>query len=210
MLFEGIVGPQTLTSGSVARGRLTYDGSVGTQDTHGRFQEAVLRGNVYYMALAAAAGTAFIGAAGGTPLFGVMNPLRSVKNLVFLGVGCALRAAATGAGQTGLVLWAGTSALPTGTVTAPTNALTQQASGASGVGFSNTAMTGSTAITVALPLFTHYWATAAAAFASPGFFDIGGLVVATPGVLVALGLTVIPTSLTADAAIYWEEVPSSI
>ena len=122
-------------------------------------------------------------------------------------VGFAGRAAATAAGQTGLALWRGPSALPTGTATAPTNVLSAAQAGSGAKGFVNAALTGSTALSLALPLLTHYWATAASALTAMGLADIGGIVVAAPGNQIALGLTTVPTSLTADVALYWEEVP---
>ena len=155
----------------------------------------------------ASGATAYIGAAGGTPLFAVHNPDSSQKILSLLGVGIVGRAAASAAGQTGLALWSGPSVLPTGTVTTPTNVFSKIASGSSGVGFVNTALTGSTALTIALPLWTYYWATAAGAVQSPGFFDVAGLLVLPPGNQGALGLTVALTSATYDVAMVWEELP---
>jgi hypothetical protein len=137
----------------------------------------------------------------------VHNPANSGKVIVALMVGLAGRAAASAAGQTGLALWSGPSVLPTGTATAPTSALSLAVGGSAAKGFVNTALTGSTALALALPLFTYYWATAAGAIMSPGMFDIGGIVLAAPGNQIALGLTVVPTSTTVDAALYWEEIP---
>lgn len=175
-------------------------------DAHGRYFETVREGNTFYLSTAAAAPTAYVGAAGGTPLFAIHNPINSGKILVLVGVGLALRAIATAAGQTGIIAWSGVSVIPTGTTTPPTNALSQVASGAVARGFVNAALTGSTALTIAMPLATHYWATAASAFFAPNFFDIGGMVVAMPGNQIAVGVTVVPTTLTVDGAIYWEEV----
>ncbi len=47
MIFEGRVGPQVLSDGSVTGARLSKDAAVVTQDGHATFQEAVIRGNVY-------------------------------------------------------------------------------------------------------------------------------------------------------------------
>ena len=194
-------------SGSPVPFTAGYSGAQRVSDAHGRYMDAVLSGRVFFLSGAAVAGTAYVGAAAGTPLFAIHNPANSGKCLIVLGVGFAQRATATGAGTTGLVLWSGPSVIPTGTQTTPTNAFSLAATGAAAKGFSNAALTGSTALTVALPLHTHYWATAAAAFSAPGWFDVGGLVIAVPGNQIALGLTVIPTSVTVDAALYWEEIP---
>lgn len=182
-------------------------GAQRVSDAHGRYFDAALASRTYFLSGAALAPTAYVGAAAGTPLLAIHNPTNSNKLLVINAVAIALRAAGSAAGQTGLVLWSGVSALPTGTATSPTNVLSQITSGSSARGFSNTALTGSTALAVALPVFTYYWATAAGAVASPGMFDVGGLVVVAPGNQVALGLTTVPTSTTADVAMYWEEVP---
>jgi hypothetical protein len=42
---------------------------------------------------------------------------------------------------------------------------------------------------------------------SNGIVELSGMLVATPGVLVALGLRTVPTSLTIDPFLMWEEVP---
>lgn len=201
------IGSVTGTAGAPSPFTAGPTGASRNQDAHGRFSEAVLAGRVYYMSIAAAAGTAYVGAAAGTPLLAIHNPITSGKILQVLGVGFSGRAAATAAGQTGLNLWAGVSVQPTGTATVPRSALTQSLAGSSALGFSNTALTASTALNLAMPLFTYYWATAAGAIMSPAWFDIGALVSAAPGNQIALGLTVIPTSVTADVSLFWEEVP---
>lgn len=177
------------------------------QDAHGRYLQVVLEGRAFYLSGAASAPTAYVGAAAGTPLAAVHNPVGSGKIIAALLVGFSQRAAASAAGQTGLNLWAGPSVAPTGTQTAPRNALSQSQGGSAALGFVNAALTGSTALNLALPLLTHYWATAAGAFSNPGLLDCGGIVLATPGNQVALGLTVVPTSVTVDWALYWEELP---
>ncbi len=177
-------------------------------DAHGRYFDSAFAGRIYSLSATAAAPTAYVGAAGGTPLIAAHNPANSGKVLVCYIVGFAQRAIATAAGQTGLALWSGPSVVPTGTKTSPTNAYTLAASGASALGFVNAALTGSTALALALPLYTHYWATAAAAWSASAMFDIGGIVMAAPGNQIALGLTVVPTSVTVDVSLFWEEVPA--
>ncbi len=191
MIFQGQVGPTLASSGSTPVVRLLNDASAGVSDTHGRYQEAVYRGNVYFLNVSAGAPTAFVGAAGGTPLLGIMNPLASTKNLVLLGAMIGNRVAASAAGTVTFNLWAGVSANPTGTQTNPVNMLTMR----------------STAIGQVMPLATYYWATAAAAFMAPTTFDIAGMVIVVPGNLVALGATAALTSATWDATLVWEEVP---
>ena len=207
MIFQGQVGPTLASSGSTPVVRLLNDASAGVSDTHGRYQEAVYRGNVYFLNVSAGAPTAFVGAAGGTPLLGIMNPLASTKNLVLLGAMVGNRVAASAAGTVTFNLWAGVSVNPTGTQTNPVNMLTLNSSGSAARGFSNAALTGSTAIGQVMPLATYYWATAAAAFMAPTTFDIAGMVIVVPGNLVALGATAALTSATWDATLVWEEIP---
>lgn len=190
--------PSPLTAGITGAQRV--------QDAHARYMEAVRSGNVYFASIASGAPTAYLGAAGGTPLLAVHNPTGSTKMLVLLAATGVIRVTATGAGTTDLALWAGQSVSPTGTQTSPKNALTF-ASGGVGLGFSNAALTGSTALNLALALNSYYWATAAAAFFGQGFVDLGGLIVLLPGMQAAIGATVVPTSTTWDASLFWEEVP---
>jgi hypothetical protein len=137
-----------------------------------------------------------------------MNPTGSGKALVFLAASTTITAVPSAAGVVDSEIWAGTSVLPTGTVSAPTNMATQQSTGSIAKGFVNTAMTSSTAINLVTGLSAFWWATAAAgAMASSGIVDLAGITVATPGVLVALGVRTVPTSTTTDAFLMWEEVP---
>ena len=182
-------------------------GAERVQDAHGRYLDAVLAGRVFQLAVTGGAATAYVGAAAGTPLIAVHNPDNSGKVLAVLTAGIAIRASSSLAGVVGFNLWAGPSVLPTGTVTPPRSLLSQANGGSVGVGFSNAALTGSTALTLVHPLGAYYWATAAAAFQAPMFFDIGGLVVITPGNQVALGATAALTSATYDVALTWEELP---
>lgn len=197
-LVGGSGSPSPLTASTTGAQRVT--------DAHARYFEPVSRGNVYFASVASGAPTAYVGAAGGTPLLAVHNPTGSTKVLVMLAASGLIRVTATGAGTTDLALWAGLSVTPTGTQTTPKNALTF-ASGGVGLGFSNAALTGSTALNLALALNGYYWATAAGAYSNQGFIDLAGLVVLMPGMQAALGATVVPTSTTWDASLWWEEVP---
>lgn len=200
-------GPVAGTTGTPVPFTAGLTGQSRTSDVHGRYMQEVLEGRVFFGSLAAAAPTAYVGGAAGTPLICIHNPLNSGKVLVPLMVGFAQRAAATAAGQTGLALWAGTSAEPTGSWTNPRSALSFSLTGAAAKYFANVALTGSSALNLVLPLYTHYWATAASAWSAPAMFDVGGIVSAAPGSQIALGLTVVPTSVTVDVSMLWAEVP---
>src|SRR5438105_3338254 len=206
MILQGQVGPAGATAGTNPPIRQLNDASVGVSDTHGRYQEAVYRGSVYFLNASAAAPTAYVGAAGGTPLLGIMNPLLSTNNLVQLGAMIRNRVAASAAGTVTFNLWAGISANPTGTQTNPVNMLSLNSSGSAARGFVNAALTGSTAIAQVMPLATYYWATAAGAIMTPTFFDVAGMVIIVPGNMVALGATAALTSATWDATLVWEEI----
>src|SRR5436309_2202912 len=205
---QGRVGELLGTDGAIQPLRLTRKGGLAAADVQARYQESVLRGNVYFLSLSAGAPTAFIGAAGGTPLLGIYNPVGSGKALVLLVCSGAENTVPSAAGVIDYEMWAGVSVLPTGTVTTPTNMASQQATGSAAKGFVNTATTSSTAINLVTGLSSFWWATAAAgAQMSNGLIDLAGIIVATPGILVALGVRTVPTSTTTDAFLMWEEVP---
>ena len=204
--IQGQSGPQVISDGVNTTVRTGRSGELNTSDAHGRYQEAVYRGNAYSLSVAAAAPTGFVGAAGGTPLLAIYNPANSGKHLVLLQAFCGIAVTAGTAGTGVLQLWAGPSVLPTGTLVTPVNQLSLTATGSVAKGVSNAAMTSSTAITNNYPLETYYWATAAGNFLAPGQFDIAGAIVVAPGNLCAFGLSVVPTSTTVSAALIWEEI----
>lgn len=206
MELELITGPlpssDGLKDGPLRIGRM---GSLVVTDSHGKYHEAVSRGNVYQLSVNGGAVTAFTGGAAGTPLISIYNPIGSGKNLSILGIGLASRVAASAAGTVGFNLWGGVSVAPSGTATIPMNMLTLQTGGSVARGSSNGVTTGSTAIGLILPLASYYWATAAGAIITPTLFDILGLVICAPGNLIALGGTAALTSATYDVAMFWEE-----
>lgn len=179
-------------------------------DVHGRFLQAILENRLFYMSLSAAAPTAYVGAAAGTPLLAIHNPTGSNKIAAIMLVGYAARGQVTAAGTTALALWSGVSVQPTGTQTGPRNALSLSQGGSAMLGFSNTALTGSTALNMALPLnaFHLIGATPVSESNMPSTYDIGGIVLVAPGNQAAIGVTTVPTGLTCDLAMYWEEIPN--
>jgi hypothetical protein len=206
VLDSGRVGPAYTQDGSAQPLRLTRDASLGNQETHARYQEAVLRGNVYFISVAAAAPTAFTGGAAGTPLLACYNPPNSGRDLVlwWATIGIAVSGGTAGIGP--VRIYAGPSALPTATATASTNMLSLAATGSAVKCFSNTATTGSTALSFLETIGTYYWATAASAFLAPVNFEAAGSIVIIPGNAVAIGFATFPASTTADATLVWEEV----
>src|SRR2546428_12191007 len=82
---QGRVGELVGADGVIQPFRLTRKGGLAVTDVPAKYQEAVLRGTVYYLATGAAAPTAFVGAAGGTPLIGDSHSTGSGQALVLLG-----------------------------------------------------------------------------------------------------------------------------
>lgn len=204
-LYTGpIIGGEGLKDGPL---RNTRTGALATSDAHGRFHEAVVRGNVYFLSTANAAVTGYVGAAAGTPLLAIHNPANSGKVASLLAVAFSPRVEATAAAPSDVSAWTGPSVLPTGTITVPTNNFSQLNSGSSMVGFVNTALTGSTALKLALPLFRYAWITGAGAYQAPAFADVGGLLIAAPGNEIAVGAAATGTSLTVNISMFWEEIP---
>ncbi len=83
------VGPQVLSDGALTQDRVSKDGALVDCNGHCSYQEAVYRGNVYTMVLAAATGTVAAGniagaAAAASTQFALANPASSGKALVLL------------------------------------------------------------------------------------------------------------------------------
>lgn len=120
----GDVGPQTLTDGVQAPFRLGKSGETIVQELHGRYYEAVKRGNVY-VASTAGAGVAPGTVLSTTPPFTIYNPAGSGVDLVLMQAWLAYISGTLGAGA---LVWAVNNspqqAAPTGgTVLTPINAL---------------------------------------------------------------------------------------
>jgi hypothetical protein len=181
-------------------------------ELHGRYYEQAYRGNMFTASVpAAAAITAYSGGAAGTPMIALFNPTGSGKNAVILQTSIASVVAASAAGTVAFALYYGQTALTSATITAsqqPTNLASLRQAGSSMITYTNTALTGSTALTNVLPLSAYYWATAAGAFiAPPAIVDINGAVLIPPGGMVALGGSAALTSATWIGSLTWEEVP---
>lgn len=173
-----------------------------------RYYEQNYRGLTFFTSVAAAAGTAYTGAPGGTPLLALYNPAGSGVNAVIKNVSVALVAAASAAGQTQFRLYGGPTVLPTGTFVVPFSASTLQQSGSKVKAVNNAATTSSTALSYIKTIGTYYWATAAGAFfEQPVEADIAGSILVAPGNIIALGAVTIPTSMTNDATMFWDEIP---
>jgi hypothetical protein len=176
-----------------------------------RYSYLVLAGKVYSLSVAAGNPTAYAGAAAGTPLLAVYNPLNSGVNLIALIVGLGIQTEGTGTAAQDFALYSGVvTAIGSGTVTNPTNALSLQTTGSVAKGFANTALTSQTgALALALPLLSVGVTpgTTATKDVANGLFDVAGLQIAAPGNMLALGAAGTGTAAKVDASIYWAELP---
>ena len=159
-----------------------------------RYYEQCYRGNTFFLSVAAAGGTAYTGAAGGTPLLALYNPVGSGKNLVLKSACVSVVATASAAGLTQFRLYGGISVAPTGTVVSPRNALSFASPGGSvATGVSNAAMTSSTALNYIITIGTYQFSVQLTSggptymLCPPILWDAGGQVIIQPGSMIALG-----------------------
>jgi len=193
--------------GDAAPFSATLSGAQRVTDAHARYMDAILSNRVFMLSVNAATPTAYAGAAGGTPLLGIHNPTGSGKYAVPLFATVASNVASSAAGTVEIDMYGGQSVIPGGTVATPRNALSLIASGSAMVGVSNAAMTNSSALTFLGALASYYWATAAAAFMAPGWFDLAGIGTVQPGSQFMLGANAALTSAKWSVSIFWEEIP---
>jgi hypothetical protein len=197
----------TKNSGAVAPGRSDSTGALVVADGHGKYLETTLQGNTYFLSYPATAvpGAAYVGAAGGTPLLAVHNPAGSNKALALIGISTAPRVLGAAVLDTTLAVWAGASVVPTGTQTSPKSSLTF-ASGGVGLGFANTALTGSTALNYFCTTNAYFWGTSVGQFHALTYTDMNGILVLMPGMQMAIGSTIAITTVTFEASMIWEEI----
>lgn len=159
MITLGLTTPQRL-GGNVVRAQASYVGAAYTADASARFQEAVMRGNVYStgmvvtsisnatFTIANATSATLATAAASTPIVGIYNspananPVNCVIWHATLGVVISALQA-TGAGSFGWVVFAGqNTALTVASQAVPVNNKTLLASGSNVRGLSGLALTG--------------------------------------------------------------------
>ena len=224
MINEIKVAPQTAADSTVVTARGSRDGSTVVQDSHGRFQEAALRGNLFSGGMTTTAitnatfTTGTLGATA-TPILGVYNPLGSGKNLVILQakvspVNTALQT--TGAGA---LMWAtSTNNVAISTGNAPLNRGTLQTTGSVAKDMSGVALTGLTnnlvvrdASALGSGAMSNLSTLQTAAGLMPSQVvsvdNIDGSIVVPPGGVLALLSTTTAVAISAASSIMWEEVP---
>lgn len=177
-----------------------------------RYAAMTWSGYTYSLTVSAAAAiTAYIGAAAGQPQIAVWNPAGSGKNLWPIAANFGNVVAASAAGTVAWALWYGqTVAITQATLTTPTNQLTLNATGSVAKGFTNVALTASTALTNLVPLGSYYWATAAGAvLVTPSLpIELPGYVCIPPGAMMALGGSAALATATWTGSIVWLELPT--
>lgn len=211
MLFQGQVGslPAAKQTGGNPNVLQGFAGELLKSDAYPFYYTLLKNNRVFYQVATAISPTVFVGGAAGTPCIGLFNPLASGVDAIVLATRIAVRTTGTAAVTWDLAYYGGVSANPTGTATAPINAYSQIASGSACRTFVNTAMTGSTAVTLTAPVLSGglVAATAITNVAQSVDYAFGSLA-ASPGVLQALGQG--GGALVAsvfDIAIVWAEIP---
>jgi hypothetical protein len=184
---------------------------MGVSEVLPRYTALTWSGQVFSASVATAAAiTAYSGAAAGTPQIAVYNPAGSGKNLVILSANYANVVAASAAGTATFGLYFGqTTAISAASNATPTNMVTLNTSGSVAKAYTNTALTGSTALSNVVPMGAYYWATAAGGVqltaAAPS--EIPGWLMIPPGSVVALGGNAALTSATWIGNLVWAELP---
>ena len=211
MLLQNVVGqPAAGGNNAIVNGRSGQLGDAIVSELHGRYYETTYRGNGFLLSVStAAAVTAYAGAAAGTPMLALFNPVGSGKNAVLTKVAIGNVVAASAAGTVAFGLYFGTTAAITQATTAAPWAMNSQLqSGSVMTGFRNVALTSGSAASNVIPVATYYWATAAgAALVTGGPIDLEGSIIIPPGSYVALGGSAALTSATWIGSMQWEEVP---
>ena len=208
MQIEARVGVQQLQDGTQQPPRLGHAGELISGDAHGRFYEAVYRGNVY----SASAGVA--GVAPGTALAAtaqaiiLYNPpaTTGAKNLVILRASLGYVSGTLGAGSMVYGTAAQIVAIGGTAVTIKSNMLGGAAASVATVTVAGTC----TAVpTIVRPAFTLGAFLASTAAINPPLIDeVAGEFILSPGnIFVMTGVAVAGTSPLVIPALTWEEVP---
>lgn len=198
------VGPQVLADGAQVLPRGGRTGEVSTADAHGRYMEAVKRGNVFIAHNVAAQAVSVALATTYTGLV-LSNPLGSGKDLVLLGAQFAITVAEVAIASQHLIggYSATTSVTHTTPLAAPGIQNAYLGGGNAPVGKVDSAATIPTP-NYLLPLRSGF---TAGALGGPGMgliVDLGGLIIVPPGGFVAIGAL---TAVTGFGALVWEEQP---
>lgn len=198
--YEGKVGPATLADGQRSQHRLTKDGGLVTQDGHARYQEAVLRGNVFWAANQAAVTTTVALATTYTGLC-LSNPAGSGRNLILLSASWMWSVAPVAIASVHIGVGYSTAG-----IVAHTTPLSVY-SNIIGGGAASVAKADGAATLVGTPAYALGLVggfTAGALPAQPSaYFDIGGLLVLPPGAYAFIATLTVSVGF---GFMSWEEV----
>lgn len=175
------------------------------------YHTLVKNGLVFTSSLQAANPTGFVGAAAGTPLIGLYNPLTSGKDLVLLEAVVGIRTTGTGAvaqdfghfgvNQGGVAV--------TGVGVNPRNMYSLGATGSATLAMQNVINTAALASFLLRPSFSVGLTTA-----TPGVNitllrdEIKGEIIVPPGGYYAFGAAASFTAASLDVALMWAEIPA--
>jgi len=210
MLSEGKPGPLVLQDGAQSAVRLSKDGSVVTIDGHSRYQEACYRGNLWSLTNGYAGTTlvaaSAIGQTAWNPAVGVANPTNSGKNLVVIATIAQILSGTPTSGGIVLGFVANPSGITAAGGNAAVNMLTLQTGGSIARTFTQTAMTGSGAAIMLLPMPITTFAGAIAASTPIGLqWDLAGMILVPPGTAFGISGT-LGTATVVQAGLIWEEI----
>lgn len=203
-LIQGQAGPQIASDGSNPNIRQSKDASLVTQDAHGRYQEAVYRGNVFFANATTAQALTTLATTSQTGLV-LMNPPGSGKNAVLLQVEWAPTVVPGTAPSTVILAVQTYSA----SITKPTqgNVLNAFVGGPLTTVCYATTSGQLQSTPLAAKMVAAYQITTAtqAGYLTPVEYDIGGGIILQPGTAVCL--TAVANVATGLASFLWEEIP---
>ena len=205
MLAETTTGPNLLADGSQKPLRSDRSGALVVTDAHGRYTEAVLRGNVFIAANQAVQALSLNSTATATGLI-LTNPAGSGKNLVLLEIEAYIAAAITAVAN--VALMANVNPVAAAVVhTTPLSVRNALIGGApAGVGLADSAATLPAVPVLVRSLFGWHWVTAGTPAVQLGVKDdLGGSLIVAPGCSVSLAAVTV--AHTVVASIMWEEIP---
>jgi len=220
MLVGGRVGPiVSADNAGPQEFRLERTGALVTQDAHGRYREAASRGNIFAVSTTLL-GTTVVAAnnspiaAAAASILSIYNPLNSGINVSILRTILGLVSGTPVAGPYvyNIAFNQNITATQNNGGTSGASSINSYASGASGKarGFTQTALTGSTAQVLYRPIAFSQIAAAIAA-TTPGLYtteEVAGEIELPPGGLLSIASPGTGTSQVMYAAFVYEEIPS--
>lgn len=208
-------GPQVASDGALIQERASKDGCLVGSNAHCSYQEAVYRGNVFSMTLAAnsstvAAGNVVAGAAAASTQFALANPSASGKHLVLLRFRLGVISATTeGSGplfhgyQAGVPTLAASGTINNNLMGAGASSVARGYVSAAGA-----ALTGGAAnVTLCLANFSTTVTTPASPYLISTDDNIDGMILIPPGFTYVPMWQAAGTAVLFGCSITWEEIP---